>query len=211
MKDNSPDVSDQLSSLEQKLRTSEEQNTSLQNRIDDLIEQLQERDQALKNQNGKLAKSRTQRKQSSKAAEELTTEVLKLEKKAIAADSTVAKLTAELEVARKLGDKDVAEQLEKLEAERESLISEVEDIRAATVDSWQTEKMDAAILRERLTDIAAKVAVLTAAIDGPSSQIGNLMQEATDAAKADMPANAKRPRPSGGLAERILALQTQPE
>jgi chromosome segregation ATPase len=103
--------------------------------------------------------------------------------------------------------------------ERAKLQRDINAIQAQAESSWATERMENALLRERINDIAAEVAKLAMQLEGPNSPI-----EAMLAAGPEMP--AKGPRPAGGtvangatangsvppegggtLAERIRALQ----
>jgi chromosome segregation ATPase len=103
--------------------------------------------------------------------------------------------------------------------ERAKLQRDINAIQAQAESSWATERMENALLRERINDIAAEVAKLAMQLEGPNSPI-----EAMLAAEPEMP--AKGPRPAGGtvangatangsvppegggtLAERIRALQ----
>ena len=103
--------------------------------------------------------------------------------------------------------------------ERAKLQRDINAIHAQAESSWATERMENALLRERINDIAAEVAKLAMQLEGPNSPI-----EAMLAAEPEMP--AKGPRPAGGpvangattngsvppegggtLAERIRALQ----
>jgi chromosome segregation ATPase len=103
--------------------------------------------------------------------------------------------------------------------ERAKLQRDINAIQAQAESSWATERMENALLRERINDIAAEVAKLAMQLEGPNSPI-----EAMLAAEPEM--LAKGPRPAGGavangatangsvppegggtLAERIRALQ----
>jgi chromosome segregation ATPase len=103
--------------------------------------------------------------------------------------------------------------------ERAKLQRDINAIQAQAESSWATERMENALLRERINDIAAEVAKLAMQLEGPNSPI-----EAMLAAEPEM--SAKGPRPAGGtvangatangsvppegggtLAERIRALQ----
>ena len=44
--------------------------------------------------------------------------------------------------------------------------------------SWATERVENALLRERINDVAAEVARLTAALEGPGSAIETMLAEA---------------------------------
>jgi chromosome segregation ATPase len=103
--------------------------------------------------------------------------------------------------------------------ERAKLQRDINAIQAQAESSWATERMENALLRERINDIAAEVAKLAMQLEGPNSPI-----EAMLAAELEMPSKAARPAsgtvangatangsapPEGGgtLAERIRALQ----
>src|SRR5450755_2406318 len=113
----------------------------------------------------------------------------------------------------------VEEQLRIARDERAKLQRDINAIQQQAESSWATERMENALLRERINDIAAEVAKLAMQLEGPNSPI-----EAMLAAEPEMP--AKGPRPAGGtvangatangsvppegggtLAERIRALQ----
>ena len=98
--------------------------------------------------------------------------------------------------------------------ERAKLQRDINAIQQQAESSWATERMENALLRERINDIAAEVAKLAMQLEGPNSPI-----EAMLAAEPEMPtkvtrpangatANAGVPAEGGGtLAERIKALQ----
>jgi chromosome segregation ATPase len=189
------------------------QNEELQARVDELLSQVKTRDESLDKQGQALTRNRKETATAEKASASLNAEILTLESKAVETSSTMAQMSATLEKVvtptMKNGEAD-QQKIKQLESERKSLMAEVEEIRAATVDHWQTEKMDAAILRERLNDIAAKVALLTAEIDGPKSSVRRMIDEISrDASKNTHIASEDSKPGSSGLAQRILALQNQ--
>jgi chromosome segregation ATPase len=104
----------------------------------------------------------------------------------------------------------VEEQLHVARDERSRLQREINAIQQQAESSWATERMENALLRERINDIAAEVAKLAMQLEGPNSPI-----EALLAAEPVKPANgavnglAPHGSPEGGgtLAERIRALQ----
>lgn len=110
------------------------------------------------------------------------------------------------------------EQLRSARDERAKLQRDINAIQQQAESSWATERMENALLRERINDIAAEVAKLAMQLEGPNSPIEALLAaEAGQPAKpAPRPANgvatngaAASPLPEGGgtLAERIRALQ----
>jgi chromosome segregation ATPase len=104
------------------------------------------------------------------------------------------------------------EQLRIARDERAKLQRDINAIQQQAENSWATERMENALLRERINDIAAEVAKLAMQLEGPNSPI-----EAMLAAEPAIPAKTARPAnggaggvPEGGgtLAERIRALQS---
>jgi chromosome segregation ATPase len=107
----------------------------------------------------------------------------------------------------------VEEQLRVARDERSKLQRDINAIQQQAESSWATERMENALLRERINDIAAEVAKLAMQLEGPNSPIeAMLASEPEAAAKPAKPANgaaAAAPQEGGGtLAERIRALQS---
>ncbi|MCP3397208.1 MULTISPECIES: hypothetical protein [unclassified Bradyrhizobium] len=108
------------------------------------------------------------------------------------------------------------EQLRTARDERGKLQRDINAIQQQAESSWATERMENALLRERINDIAAEVAKLAMQLEGPNSPIEALLAaEAGQPPKpAPRPANdaagngmATLPEGGGTLAERIRALQ----
>ena len=108
----------------------------------------------------------------------------------------------------------VEEQLRIARGERAKLQRDINAIQQQAESSWQTERMENALLRERINDIAAEVAKLAMQLEGPNSAI-----EAMLAAEPDVPKTPAKPandvtgaaavsEGGGTLAERIRALQS---
>ena len=115
----------------------------------------------------------------------------------------------------------VEEQLGVARDERAKLQRDINAIQQQAESSWATERMENALLRERINDIAAEVAKLAMQLEGPNSPI-----EAMLAAEPAIPAKVARPANANGvvsngaaanggiaegggtLAERIRALQS---
>lgn len=106
------------------------------------------------------------------------------------------------------------EQLRTARDERAKLQRDINAIQQQAESSWATERMENALLRERINDIAAEVAKLAMQLEGPNSPIEALLAaEAGQPPKpAPRPANDAAtvpglPEGGGTLAERIRALQ----
>ena len=97
---------------------------------------------------------------------------------------------------------EMEEQLRVARDERSKLQRDINAIQQQAESSWATERMENALLRERINDIAAEVAKLAMQLEGPNSAI--------EAMLAAEPAAPSAPAPEGGgtLAERIRALQS---
>ena len=104
--------------------------------------------------------------------------------------------------------------------ERGKLQREVGTMKRDAESTWATERVENALLRERINDVAAEVARLTAALEGPGSAIETMLVEATSEARtAGAAMNAHEPGATqqngdsaadnkNTLADRIRALQS---
>jgi DNA repair exonuclease SbcCD ATPase subunit len=109
----------------------------------------------------------------------------------------------------------VEEQLGMARDERSKLQRDINAIQQQAESSWATERMENALLRERINDIAAEVAKLAMALEGPNSTIEAMLaaEPVTPAPKPARAANGSAandsiPEGGGTLAERIRALQS---
>ncbi|MFL5108561.1 MAG: hypothetical protein ACJ8DX_20930, partial [Xanthobacteraceae bacterium] len=93
--------------------------------------------------------------------------------------------------------------------EQVKLTREIATMKRDTESSWASERVESALLRERINDVAAEVARLTAALEGPGSPIETILA-------GDAPSMSNEPvstgegheaENKGNLAERIRALQ----
>src|SRR6202453_4740159 len=108
---------------------------------------------------------------------------------------------------------EMEEQLRVARDERGKAQRDLNAIQQQAESSWATERMENALLRERINDIAAEVAKLAMQIEGPDSPIeAMLAAEPVIPAKAARTPNGATPNTGvseggGTLAERIRALQ----
>src|SRR6187549_898041 len=109
----------------------------------------------------------------------------------------------------------VEDQLRVARDERAKLQRDINAIQQQAESSWATERMENALLRERINDIAAEVAKLAMQLEGPNSAIEAMLaaDPAIPPMTAPRPANdatagsATSDAGGGTLAERIRALQ----
>jgi chromosome segregation ATPase len=170
-------------------------------RVQELLAKLDE-------QGRSLSESDTLRTEASSAQQTvmaLRVELAEAEKRR---GSSVETLTAERST--------LAEQLKQSQAERDKLQNELVTMKREVEAAWQTERMENAVLRERINDVAAEVARLTSVLEGPGSTIETMLAgapttvplapAAASAATADK-RNGESAR--GSLADRMRALQTR--
>jgi chromosome segregation ATPase len=111
----------------------------------------------------------------------------------------------------------VENQLKQSHEEREKLQRDIAAMKRDAESTWAAERMENAVLRERINDVAAEVARLTATLEGPESPIDTILSADAGRAAALAPAATNgNGTPSiapsgtqskGTLADRIRALQ----
>ncbi|MDB5563533.1 MAG: hypothetical protein JWP84_99 [Tardiphaga sp.] len=100
------------------------------------------------------------------------------------------------------------DQLRASQEERGKLQRDLNAIQQQTESSWATERMENALLRERINDIAAEVAKLAMTLEGPNSAIEAILAAEPAPPVQPKPANGAGFTPNGTLADRIRALQS---
>ena len=108
------------------------------------------------------------------------------------------------------------EQLRVARDERANLQRHINAIQQQAESSWATERMENALLRERINDIAAEVAKLAMQLEGPNSPIEAMLaaepaipaKPSNGATATGAVAHGSAPEGGGTLAERIRALQS---
>ena len=99
--------------------------------------------------------------------------------------------------------------------ERARLARDLDNMKRDTEEAWASERVENALLRERINDVAAEVARLASALEGPNSPIDAILAAETardqraphGLAKCDVKSPAS-PANGGNLADRIRALQS---
>jgi chromosome segregation ATPase len=99
-------------------------------------------------------------------------------------------------------------ELAQMREERSKLQQELSATLRDAEASWASERSDNAVLRERVSDVAAEIARLTMALEGPNSPIESILAaDATPTATNGANATDRGERTPGSLADRIRALQ----
>jgi len=106
-------------------------------------------------------------------------------------------------------------ELDRTKDERDRLARELGTIKRETEENWASERVENALLRERINDVAAEVARLASALEGPNSPIDAIL--AAETVRSRPPASessngeaniSETSSANGNLADRIRALQT---
>jgi chromosome segregation ATPase len=105
-------------------------------------------------------------------------------------------------------------ELDRATDERDRLARDLGKMKRETEENWASERVENALLRERSNDVAAEVARLASALEGPNSPIDAILaaetvRDRTTAANSNTEAEFRETTPANGdLADRIRALQT---
>jgi chorismate mutase len=195
-----------------------------------------------------LLVQRTEAEVTSRRVQELETRLGEQGRLLAERDFLIARLRSDLETANKI-ESDLREEIENaggrtsgavdkfradiglLEAqlaaaidERSKLQREIATMKRDAETTWAAERVENALLRERINDVAAEVARLTAVLEGPGSPIETMLAEAipdtghgraarptvtNGAGGEEGPATIDTPQDNKGtLADRIRALQS---
>jgi chromosome segregation ATPase len=103
-------------------------------------------------------------------------------------------------------------EFERTRDERDRLARELGNMKRETEEAWASERVENALLRERINDVAAEVARLASALEGPNSPIDAILaaetvRDRTTAANTVGEVEIGETG-NGNLADRIRALQT---
>jgi chromosome segregation ATPase len=109
----------------------------------------------------------------------------------------------------------IEEQLAQSHDERGKLQREIAAMKQEAETTWANERMESALLRERINDVAAEIARLTAALEGPGSPIASILNSdaghvagvAHGSNGASLSIAPPAGESKGTLADRIRALQ----
>jgi chromosome segregation ATPase len=197
-------LSQRVTDLDRQLIVQVKEAEMLGNRVNDLEARLATQGKMLNERDFENNQLRQANEAAERTAKELRTEIAALSEGG--KSPAIEKLRSE-----KAG---VEEQLRIARDERAKLQRDINAIQQQAESSWTTERMENALLRERINDIAAEVAKLAMQLEGPDSAIeAMLAAEPSVPAKAAKPANGAARTTSaseggGTLADRIRALQS---
>ncbi|HEY1885163.1 MAG TPA: hypothetical protein VGG86_03810, partial [Roseiarcus sp.] len=195
-------LSQRVTDLDRQLVAQVREAELLSNRVNDLETRLATQGKLLAERDYETNQLRQAREAADRTIRELRDE---LAQTSIGSMPALEKLKTEKAV--------VEEQLRVARDERTRLQRDINAIQQQAESAWATERMENALLRERINDIAAEVAKLAMQLEGPNSPIEALL--AAEPAKPSngttvngATANGNVPEGGGTLAERIRALQS---
>ena len=130
------------------------------------------------------------------------------------ADLSAAATRSRLAIENVIKEKALIEdQLAQSKAGRVKLQQDIANLKREAEQTWGAERAENALLRERISDVAAEIARLTLALEGSESPIQAILTGVPMAANGPRAANGERkPAASaseGNLADRIRALQNK--
>ena len=192
-----------VSELEQQLVAQTKEAEILGRRAQDLETRLGEQSRLLNQSEFELKQLRQDMEAARKIESDLRTAIIEIEGRSNTG-------------AQKLKTENVQLQAEfaHTREERDRLARELGALKRETEETWASERVENSLLRERINDVAAEVARLASALEGPNSPIEALLAAETSRERVSGPTApgaadiAELPSNNGNLADRIRALQT---
>ena len=187
---------DRVSELERALVAQTTEAEILARRVQELETRLADQMRSLAEREFECGQLREKLTTAEKAQGDLRADIAANEERQRAATETLKseKLSTEAELA-------------KARDEHARAQDEIAAMKREAEATWKAERIENALLRERINDIAAEIARLTLALEGQASPIEALLAGGTLANGDDAPVGAGDGR--GSLADRIRALQTK--
>lgn len=189
--------------LEQHLAAQSKEAEILGRRAQDLETRLGEQSRLLNQSEFELKHVRQEMDAARQVETELRTTIIELEGRASSASQNLRNENTQLQAS-----------MAHIKEERDRFARELATMKRETEEAWASERVENALLRERINDVAAEVARLASALEGPNSPIESLLAAETSHEQiASVPMSGGKPdlaaSPNdGNLADRIRALQT---
>ena len=189
--------------LEQHLAAQTTEAEILGRRAHDLESRLGEQSKLLTESEFELKQLHGEIETARKTEGDLRAAVAELDNRANSAHETLKSEKAQLQA-----------ELDRTRDERDRVTRDLAGVKRETEESWASERVENALLRERINDVAAEVARLASALEGPNSPIDAILaaetvRDRTVAVTGIGETKHVEASPSNGdLADRIRALQT---
>jgi chromosome segregation ATPase len=190
-----------VSELEQALVAQTTEAEILGRRANDLENRLGEQSRLLNESEFELKHLRADFEKANKTEADLRAAIAELNGRANSATQQLRSENAQL----------LAE-LNTTKEERDRIAREFGNMKREAEESWASERVENALLRERINDVAAEVARLASALEGPNSPIDAILAAETARDRVSLTAGGEAELgaapAAGDLADRIRALQT---
>jgi chromosome segregation ATPase len=194
-----------VAELEQQLVAQTTEAEILGRRAQDMENRLTEQSRNLTQSEFELGQLREQIETARKTESDLRSAIAEIDGRTSSATAGLKAEKAQLQA-----------ELDRTKDERDRLSRELANFKREAEQTWSSERVENALLRERINDVAAEVARLASALEGPNSPIDAIL--ATESARdkvvattlsADGDVEITEAAPNNGnLADRIRALQT---
>ena len=187
-----------VNQLEQQLVAQTKEAEILGRRAQDLESRLGEQTRLLNQSEFELNQTRNDLLAARKGENDLRTALADLHDRSSAAAETLKTERVQLQ-----------SELDRTVDERDRLARDLGKMKREAEENWASERVENALLRERINDVAAEVARLASALEGPNSPIDAILASGTARGRAGAGevAFSDAPSTNGDLADRIRALQ----
>jgi chromosome segregation ATPase len=185
-----------VSELEQALVAQTTEAEILGRRAHDLEGRLTEQSHLFNQSEFELAQMRRDMEVAQKTETDLRTAIIELDGRANSANETLKAERAQLRA-----------ELDRTIDERDRHARDLANLKREAEENWANERVENALLRERINDVAAEVARLASTLEGPNSPIDAILA-AENVRGSHAASNVTELAPQGDLADRIRALQT---
>ena len=197
-------LANRIAQLEQQLAQQTAEAEALSRRVAELDARIADQGKLLEERERERDQLRLEVKAARRIEADLRGEVASLDQRHGAATDTLLTEKAQLD-----------SQLERAREDRAKLQRELAAMKREADSTWAQERVENALLRERINDVAAEVARVTAALEGPGSPIETILAESSaPRMQAAMNGGAGATvtgigEAKGSLADRIRALQNR--
>jgi chromosome segregation ATPase len=192
-----------VAELEQHLVAQTTEAEILGRRAQDLENRLGEQSRLLNQSDFELNQLRGETEVARKTEADLRTAIIELDGRTSSATEKLKAEKAQLQ-----------SELERTTDERDRLAHDLGSMKREAEETWASERVENALLRERINDVAAEVARLASALEGPNSPIDAILAAETvrdrngTVSSNDNADFSATPSTNGDLADRIRALQS---
>ena len=189
-------LSRRAADLEQQLAAQTREAELLGQRVQDLESRLGEQTRLANQTEFELNRARDELLAARKSENDLRTAIAALHERTSAAFEALKAERAQLQ-----------SDLGRTADERDRLARDLGAMKREAEENWAAERVENALLRERINDVAAEVARMASKLEGPNSPIDAILAAETARDQAGSAGGAELEPASGDLADRIRALQ----